>query len=202
MITRPAQPRVFALGLLTVELVLGGLVLGCNTQNDDGDVGDGPDYAFVTDDPTTYERIDRNAMPALGAVVITDSHAYNQANPAADVAGQFVSEITANVEALHTALDDDLTGLGLTPCAIDVCIAQAAPFVVPDTLKLDFAADSGFPNGRRLDDPVIDLTLALILLDLSVDGQELSSLVGALNPEANDLPFESAFPYLAFAHQP
>jgi len=73
---------------------------------------------------------------------------------------------------------------------------------VPDTLKLDLGALPGFPNGRLLSDPVIDVTLAVILLDLGVDGQEATSLVGVLNPSANDVPFEMTFPYLAPAHTP
>ena len=39
--------------------------------------------------------------------------------------------------------------------------------VVPDTLKIDLTAAAGFPNGRKLEDPVIDVTLAVVLLDLT-----------------------------------
>lgn len=178
------------------------LLAGCNGTTDDGDVGDGPSYEFASDEPSAYTRVDRIGMPAVGTAVITDKQAYNEADPATDAAGEYVEDITANVEALHAALDDDLTGLGLMPCATDVCVAQAAPLVVPDTLKIDLAGASGFPNGRRLEDPVIDVTLAVVLLDLSVEGQAVDTLVGVLNPAANDLGFESAFPYLAPAHQP
>lgn len=45
--------------------------------------------------------------------------------------------------------------------------ATPASLVVPDTVKLNFAAPSGFPNGRLLEDPVIDVVLAVLLLDLS-----------------------------------
>ena len=62
-------------------------------------------------------RVDRMGMPAVATAVITSKNAYNQANPSDDAAGVFVSEIVANVGAIHAALDDDLTSLGLTPCA-------------------------------------------------------------------------------------
>ncbi|NNE43345.1 MAG: DUF4331 family protein [Gemmatimonadetes bacterium] len=144
-------------------------------------------------------RVDRMGMPAIATAVITSKDAYNVANPTDDAAGTFVGEITANVDFLHSALDDDLTGLGLTPCATGDCVGQAAPFVVPDVITLDTSQPAGFPNGRRLTDPVIDVTLALVLLDLSV--HPVDTLIG-VNPTANDLPFGNRFPYLARPHLP
>lgn len=88
-----------------------------------------------------------------------------------------------NVQA---CLDQMIPGTGVT-------VAQAA---VPDTLTLDLSATSGFPNGRKLTDPVIDVTLAVIFLDLSVNGP--GTLAGLpLNPPANDVAFRDTFPYLA-----
>ncbi len=143
-------------------------------------------------------RVDRMGMPAVATAVITSKNAYNQADPTDDAAGDFVSEIVANVGGLHAALDDDLTGLGLTPCATGDCVNQAAPFVVPDVIRVAAAQASGFPNGRRLTDQVIDVTLALILLDLNTHA--VTALIG-VNPTAGDLPFNARFPYLAPPHQ-
>jgi len=87
---------------------------------------------------------------------------------------------------VQPCLDQAIPGTGFT-------VAQA---VVPDTLTLTLSAASGFPNGRRLSDPVIDVTLAVIFLDLSVNGP--GTLAGLpLNPAANDRPFRTSFPYLA-----
>ena len=144
------------------------------------------------------DRVDRMGMPAVATAVITSKNAYNQADPADDAAGAFVSEIVANVGALHAALDDDLTGLGLTPCATGDCVNQAAPFVVPDVIRVAATQAPGFPNGRRLTDQVIDITLALILLDLNT--HNVTTLLG-VNPTAGDLPFGARFPYLAPPHQ-
>jgi hypothetical protein len=73
--------------------------------------------------------------------------------------------------------------------------------VIPDTLTINTSAAAGFPNGRTLTDPVIDVTLAVILLDLTVAGQDATTLVG-VNPTANDVEFLDAFPYLAAPHAP
>ncbi|PRQ02398.1 hypothetical protein ENSA5_23250 [Enhygromyxa salina] len=180
-------------------LALGACVLLASACKTD-DPPDEDTYTFAEDDPASYTRVDRIGMPAIGTAVIINKEDYNQADPAADAAGQFVDQITMSVEGLHAALDDDLSGLGLTPCVAADCVNQAAPLVVPDTIKLDLNSPTGFPNGRALTDPVIDVTLAVVLLDLTIDGQDATSLVGALNPTANDLPFETAFPYLAPAH--
>ncbi len=93
-----------------------------------------------------------------------------------------------------------------TPTGFDVtaCLNKAIPgtgftvakAVVPDTLTLNLSAASGFPNGRRLADPVIDVTLAVIFLDLTRHSPALLAGV-PVNPPANDRPFRTAFPYLA-----
>jgi len=156
-------------------------------------------FTFLTDDPSTYNRVDRMGMPAIATAVITSKDAYNAANPADDVTLAFAGEITTNVAAIHSALDDDLTGLGLTPCEPTACVGQAAPAVIPDALSVDTTAVAGFPNGRMLADPVIDITLALVLLDLGTHGADTFAGL-PLNPPANDLTFPADFPHLAPAH--
>lgn len=184
----------------------------CNGDTDDTDDTDagtdnGTDmmeveYDFRTDADSAYTRVDRIGMPAVATAVITSKDDYNDADPVDDAAGDFVSEIVANIDGLHTALDDDLAGLSLTPCvggAEGSCVAQGAPLIVPDTISIDLTADAGFPNGRLLADPVIDVTLAVVLLDLSVHTATTFAEL-PLNPAANDLAFETTFPYLAEAH--
>lgn len=87
----------------------------------------------------------------------------------------------------------------VTPCleqmvpGTGITVAEA---VVPDTLTLNLDAASGFPNGRQLADPVIDVTLAVIFLDLAANGP--GTLAGLpLNPGGNDVPLRDEFPYLA-----
>ncbi len=167
------------------------------------DPPDDPPDPFVFDEtpPGDLVQLDRMGMPAIATAVISSNlkDAYNEATPADDAMGTFVDDIVANVTGLHAALDDDLIGLGLTPCAPDKCVAQAAPLVVPDALTINIQQAAGFPNGRMLADPVIDVTLAVVLLDLDVHGA--GTLAGVpVNPPENDVPFLDDFPYLGLPH--
>jgi hypothetical protein len=76
---------------------------------------------------------------------------------------------------------------------------SVANFVVPDTIKVDLSQPSGFPNGRRLTDSVIDIELAWTFLDLRRH-DALVLTQRPLGPQANDVPFRSEFPYLAPPH--
>jgi hypothetical protein len=75
-------------------------------------------------------------------------------------------------------------------------LRSVANYVVPDTIKVDLNQPSGFPNGRRLTDSVIDTELAWIFIDLT---KHPASVLASrpLGPQANDVPFRSEFPYLA-----
>jgi len=90
------------------------------------------------------------------------------------------------------------THFDVLPCLQQVAApgATVANLVVPDTLKLDLKKPSGFPNGRRLTDPAIDITLAFLFVDLSkASPMALANL--PLNPPGNDKQFRPDFPYLA-----
>jgi len=90
---------------------------------------------------------------------------------------------------------------------VEPCFTQVMPgtggqtlraMIIPDTLKLDLSRPSGFPNGRDLDDPVVDIFLAALFLDFSVTGQSPLTFANLpLNPPANDRPFTTTFPFLA-----
>jgi hypothetical protein len=162
-------------------------------------------FVFATDPVSAYTRVDRAGMPAVNTALIASKDAYNAADPIDDINGDYVPEIIASLAFLHTALDDDLAALSLTPCTVvgdgtGTCVAQGAPLVLPDTLKIDFTQPAGFPNGRMPSDPVVDVTLAVVLLDLAGGTHGAADLVGALNPPANDVPFLPGFPYLAAAN--
>ena len=75
--------------------------------------------------------------------------------------------------------------------------------LVPDSLKLDMSLPANFPNGRDLDDAVVDISLAFLFLDLTKSGQSLRTFANLpLNPGANDVPFRTTFPYFAPAQGP
>ncbi len=180
----------------------------------------GPD--FRTESADMYTRVDRMGMPAVSTALVSSGmkNAYNDADPTDDVAGTFAGDLITNLTGLHTALDDDLTGAGLTPCSmtntiagLPACLGQdvaagvhVADLVLPDTLQVNPAAAAGFPNGRKLTDPVIDVTLSVVMLELTsgtCGGSPCgpTTLVGT-NPSMNDVPFLTEFPYLAPPHTP
>jgi hypothetical protein len=81
--------------------------------------------------------------------------------------------------------------------------ATPASLVVPDTIKIDLTRPAGFPNGRRLQDSVVDITLAVLFLDVNAAGQSPLTFTtvrpGGLNPQANDInggAFLAAFPFV------
>ena len=157
-------------------------------------------FVFASDPPESYVRVDRMGMPAVATALITGKDAYNAASPADDANGTFLQEAGQSINALHAALDDDLSGLGLTPCDPVTCtFVQTSLFVFPDTLELDLTNPPGFPNGRRLSDPVIDLTLAVLFLDLDVHTVDTFADI-PVNPPANDVTFSPVFPFLAAPH--
>ena len=90
------------------------------------------------------------------------------------------------------------THFDVQPCLDQVATpgSTVANLVVPDTLKLDLSKPSGFPNGRRLTDPAIDITFAYLFVDLTkASPMALANL--PLNPSGNDKAFRPDFPYLA-----
>lgn len=179
----------------------------CSSDDDQSDSDAVSGFDFQSADVSSYSRIDRMGMPAIATALISSKDAYNDANPTDDAAGNFVPEILASLQTLHGALDDQLTQLGLTPCTVvgdgtGTCAQFAVPLILPDTIKINTAAAAGFPNGRTLTDPVIDVTLAVALLELTGEPAPHApdALVGVLNPAENDKAFSDSFPYLATPH--
>ena len=56
---------------------------------------------------------------------------------------------------------------------------------------------AGFPNGRRLSDDIIDVSLRVVLGVLLPDHQALADTIGD-GVDENDVPFLNAFPYVAY----
>lgn len=209
---------------------------GPDTGTADESSSDGVDpdvFIFDDADPGDYTQQDRVGFPAIntGLNLLGDKDAYNASTPALDI-----SEDTARDNAvdslllLHAGpaggpdgvgLDDDLAGAGLTPCSITLggvdCLDQAGPFALPDTMNFTLGAEVGFPNGRGLEAPVIDIILAVLLLDIGAPPtfngpMELTTFIDldadpktpgpSLNPLANDVAFPGEWPYLAPAQEP
>lgn len=172
----------------------------------------GAGFKFAEDDFDAYTQIDRHAAVEAGTAGIRASGGlglngediairdmYNASNPTEDAAMMWLGEIADSIMFFHDNLDDDLTGLGLTVATFDKTVAQAGPVIIPDTIKYDPNAPTGYPNGRALTDQVVDLTLAAVMLDLDVHGLTTFAEL-PLNPPENDVPFGAEFPYLAPPH--
>ena len=180
----------------------------------DTTTGGEDEFEFPTDPYDAYTQIDRHGAVEAGTAGILASaglgfggedlslrDAYNASNPMEDADGIWLDEIVASVTFFHDALDDDILGIPLTPATVNVAIQQAQPVIVPDTIKYDPSQPTGYPNGRRLEDPVVDITLAAVLLDLGE--HPLTTFAEfPLNPPENDVPFQAEFPYLAAPHAP
>lgn len=84
-----------------------------------------------------------------------------------------------------------------TTSSLDVlpCINQTVPLdrvppgtrvidlIIPDTITIWPDRTIGFPNGRLLSDPVVDITLGVVLLDINRPGQNAASFAAIpLNP--------------------
>jgi hypothetical protein len=127
----------------------------------------------------TLTQADRMGLPAVNTAFVSadaDKNAFNAGIPANDEAA-FLGTLTETIMARY-GLDAMQAG-GL------------ADFVLPDVLPLGDL--SGFPNGRRLADDVIDVELGLIF---GVFGPAVAPLQSD-GVDENDRSFLPAFPYLA-----
>jgi hypothetical protein len=127
----------------------------------------------------TGRPLDRMGNPAVNTVFIPSAQKdrFNRRRPQIDER-VFGDEIAASLDALGTSDEN---------AAIITSVA------IPDTLKLSVEPDGGFPNGRRLQDDVIDTLLGLIFE--GTPGPDSDDV------DENDVPFLTAFPYLAPPHQ-
>jgi hypothetical protein len=190
------------------------LVAGCDVFEGDDDTTAEPmldrgadPFVFSTATPESYLRVDRMGGPVTATVLLptSEKNRFNGGDPRDD--GDYSAFVVGTLERLHFELDDDLVALGLAPCEVDACVRQAAPKVVPDVLRLRLADADGFPNGRQLEDSVVDRVIAIALLDIATPGDcagtpcSVDSFVAIpVNPTANELPFPANFPYLAPPH--
>lgn len=136
-----------------------------------------------------WVNVDREGVPAVNVALVPFNlkNTYNAGNSVDDASGRFAPGI---VDTLQNFYRTDPTSIGILA---SVAVTRG------DILRLDLTMpntgtnpEASFPNGRRLTDDVIDILLTLIN-----NRQPLGD-----NVNGNDLPFRSAFPFLAPSHQP
>ena len=140
-------------------------------------------------------RIDRMAIPAINTALIPSDmkDAFNQGNPINDAAN-FQPAAIDSIDFLRGVVDG-LFGVPQDGGPLgDLTSAQVGGALVPDVVTIDFSMPVQFPNGRRLQDDVIDAALGVVLNRGGAAG--ISDAI-----DSNDVPFGSAFPFLAAPHQ-
>ena len=122
---------------------------------------------------TNGRQVDRMGRPAINTVFIpaAQKDAFNAGHPKDDRAA-FRAPVAATLVALGNTAERAGT---------------LADFFLPDILTIDLSNSGGFPNGRRLQDDVIDTALNVV----SNGGITRGDCV------ANDSTFRTAFPYWA-----
>ncbi len=202
--TLQARPAI----LLGAMLVLGLTLQSCGDDDKKPTPVEPGDFVFRTEPYIDYTRIDRMGMPAVATALLATNEKkedFNDDDPVDDVSagGKYVPDFTARLAALHNALDAQLIALGKAPATVLGALQVGGPLIVPDVLTLNTAADAGFPNGRKLDDLAIDITLAVLLLDkdnpANVNWPRTFGDI-PLNPDGNAGGFRGNFPYLFTAH--
>jgi hypothetical protein len=165
-----------------------------------------------------FVQVSRLGMPLVNEVVVPvgQKDKWNGSRPTDDA--QFLSYVTEpevpkllqalyGVQAPATPRNDlvqvFLTGVpglnmpsGVRPAEMLRLNTDIGPVASPARLGVLAADIAGFPNGRRLTDDVLDITVQ------AAAGILTGAKVGALSDgvDRNDVPFRSGFPYLAFPH--
>lgn len=144
-----------------------------------------------------YVQLDRAATPAVNTVLIpfARKNEYNYSSPVDDANGVFAGDIVATLTALGTNSDN----IGILA---SVAVANG------DYLRLNLATPNtslgfgerattpgytGFPNGRRPGDDVVDVLLYFITNQAITMGDNVNS---------NEVPLGTSFPFFALPHRP
>ena len=165
----------------------------------------------------TFVQISRLGMPLVNEVVIPlgQKDKWNGSNPTGDA--QFLSFVTDpevpkllqavyGIQAPATPRNDlvqvFLTGVpglnqpsGVKPGEMIRLNTDIGPTASPARLGVLAADLAGFPNGRRLTDDVVDITLQAAV---GVLGGVKTTLGDGV--DRNDVPFRTTFPYIAQPH--
>lgn len=138
-------------------------------------------------------QIDRMAVPSINVVVIPEAQkdAFNSTDPA-DSEAEFGDVVTSQIQAVRDAVADVLPAETSGPLG-DLTPAEISAALSSDTVAIDFSQPLQFPNGRRLQDDVVNAALGVVLNRGGAAG--VSDAIDSL-----DKPLISAFPYAASPH--
>jgi hypothetical protein len=134
------------------------------------------------------QPIDTTGRTDLKAILLTGVQGLN-----------YTSSTDADLLRLNTAIK---------PGPLGACPGGTASTAAPDRMGVLDGDLCGYPNGRRLGDDVIDIDLRAIAQGygsflngfLGLPNKSPNNLVGD-GVDGNDVPFSTAFPYVASPHQ-
>ncbi len=139
-----------------------------------------------------WVTMDRQGLPAINVALIpfARKREYNRASPGEVASGAFANDVVATLTSLGTNQTNIgiLAGLAVATgdiLVLDTAIANTGPGGGNNS-------GAGFPNGRRLQDDVIDIILFFVANQSALGD----------NVNANEVPFTNTFPFFAAAHQP
>ena len=184
--TRMRNPRWkrSLFGAAFVVCAAAGLV-GCS--NDD-DLAATPPLPGVATVPV---QVDRMGIATINTVLIAANRkdVFNQSDPAGDVQ-TFTGDVVGVVNSLRARINavpgfpaEDSPG---------VSAEAVAATVLPDVITIDLSRPVVFPNGRRLEDDVIDVLVGVVINR----GNALGGGPGVSDGVANDSVFLNTFPYM------
>jgi Domain of unknown function (DUF4331) len=164
-----------------------------------------------------FRQVSRLGMPLVNEVVIPrkDKDKFNASVPWKDAQfGRYVTnpELPRLIQSVYgipapAEPRDDLVQVFLTgvpglnqppkvrPAEMLRLNTSIAPSASPKRLGVLDGDTAGFPNGRRLTDDVVDISLQVVEGELLGKKNDLGDAV-----DANDTPFGSVFPYVALPH--
>jgi hypothetical protein len=177
----------------------------------------------------SFVQVSRLGMPLVNEVVVPTGlkDAFNALPPELDhTVAPVVNRVTDpelpkliekiyGIKAPKTPRNDlvaiYLTGLkglnqptGVKPAEMLRLNTGIKPTATPNRLGVLAGDNAGFPNGRRLADDVVDISIQAVEGAVSVDKSGAPTGVNLVKPlaagdgvNANDVPFSSSFPYLA-----
>jgi hypothetical protein len=158
-----------------------------------------------------WRQVSRLGLPLINEAVIglQDKDGWNRQHPKDDA--KYYAAYFDNPIAVRDAEAIGFYGAGgpLAGCAVNGQgprtgrLADIVPVInlpdhtgaekinsIGDVIRVDLGQASGFPNGRKLTEDVVDVELQLLLCTLGKGGPIPDG------PSANEAPFKAAFPFL------
>jgi hypothetical protein len=146
-----------------------------------------------TQDPAALPLVQDPELPhllnAVYGLAIPDSDPETAGIQRADLISVFLT----GVEGLNMPEEGTPSEMLRLNMSIEPCSTTCSSLGV---LGGDLA---GFPNGRRLSDDIVDAALRVVLGVLLPDHEPIAETIGD-GVDANDVPFNGSFPYVAYPH--